>query len=317
MRKIGGVLWLVFACSLTVWGQGTVPARVVVTMGHYYSREAPLLTADDLVVTQNNKPLTIKSLTPLRGDRAGLELFILVDNCSSCEVGTKLNELRRFIATQPSSTSVGVAYIQDGQLQVAANPTPDRDRAIKALSAPGGSKPSSPYNALADLMRGWKQGSARRVVLMISTGLDPAAADPTSAQSRSAEVAIEAAQRAEVTVYAIYHPNADYATTDFSKLYAGQVQLSHVADETGGEAYFLSFGPSPSIAPLLEDIDQHLANQYLLEFLANRGNTPGELQAIEVKSKLPDLGLMAPYKIAIGRGSVTGEKTKVVPAETQ
>lgn len=317
MRKIGGFMWLVFACSLTVWGQGTAPARVVVSMGHYYGREAPSLRASDLSVTQNNKPLTITSLIPLRGDRAGLELFVLVDNCSSCEVGTKLNELSKFIAAQASTTSVGVAYIQDGQLQVAVTPTLDRDRAINALSPPGGSKPSSPYNALADLIRGWKQGSSRRAVLMISTGLDPAAADPTSAQSKSAEAAIEAAQRAEVIVYAIYHPTADYAMSDFSKLYAGQIQLSHVADETGGEAYFLSFGPSSSIAPFLADIDQHLANQYRLEFLANRGNAPGELQEVEVKSKSPDFDLMAPYKIVIGGSSATGPKTTVAPAKTQ
>ena len=48
-------------------------------------------------------------------------------------------------------------------------------------------------------------------------------------QSSSAEAAIEAAQRAGVTVYAIYHPSADYLTSDFSKLYAGQIQLAHVA----------------------------------------------------------------------------------------
>ena len=83
----------------------------------------------------------------------------------------------------------------------------------------------------------------------------------------SAEAALEAAQRAGVTVYAIYHPSADYFASDPSKIYAGQVQLAHVADETGGEAYFLGFGPLPSLAPFLADMADHLANQYLLEFL--------------------------------------------------
>ena len=311
MRKIGGLTWLVFACSLAVWGQSTVPGRIIVTMGHYYGHEPPLLTANDLIVTQQNKPLTITSLTPLRGDRAGLELFVLVDNCSSCEVGSKFGELRSFIGRQPSTTSVGVAYIQDGRLQVAESPTPDRERAIKALSPPTGSKPLSPYDALADLIKGWKQDSSRHVVLMISTGLDPAA-NPQS-PSKSSEAAIQAAERAEVTVYAIYHPTADYATSHFSNLYAGQVELSHVATETGGEAYFLSFGPLPSLAPFLADINQHLANQYLLEFLANRGNSSEELQEVEVKSKLPDVDLMAPYRIVIAGNSMTSQKAKVAP----
>jgi hypothetical protein len=308
MHKMGGVACLLFSCSLAVWGQSTVPARIVVTMGHYYGHEPPLLTANDLIVTQQGRPLTITSVTPLRGDRASLELFVLVDNCSSCEVGSKFDELRRFIATQPATTSVGVAYIQDGRLEVAENPTADRERSIKALSPPGGSKPSSPYDALADLIKGWKQDSSRHVVLMISTGLDPVTADPQAPSSKSAEAAIQAAQRAEVTVYAIYHPRADYAKLDFSKLYEGQGQLSHVADETGGEAYFVSFGPLPSLAPFLADINQHLANQYLLEFLAKRGNSPEELQDVEVKSKVPDLELRAPYRIVVTGNSVIGHK---------
>ena len=107
----------------------------------------------------------------------------------------------------------------------------------------------------------------------------------TRLQDPSAERAIEAAQRAGVTVYAIYHPSADYLRHDYSKIYSGQVQLAHVADETGGEAYFLGFGPLPSLAPFLADIADHLANQYLLEFLATPGDGTGALQQVTVKSK--------------------------------
>ena len=313
MRKIGEYTLLMVACALAAWGQSTVPAQMVVTMGHSYGNEPPLLTANDLIVTQNHQPLTITGLTPLRGDRAGLELFILVDNCSSCEVGSKFDELRRFITAQPSTTSVGVAYIQDGQLQVALHPTQNRTQAIKALSPPAGSKPSNPYDALADLIKGWKQGSSRRAVLMISTGLDPAQVDSQSPETKSTEAAIQAAERAQVTVYAIYHPSADYAETNFSKLNEGQVQLAHVAYETGGEAYFLGPGPLLSLAPFLADINEHLANQYLLEFLANRGDTQEKLQEVEVKSKVPDVDLMTPDRIVIGGNSAPGQKTKVAP----
>ena len=313
MRKIRGLIWFFFACSTPVWSQSAIPARIVVTTGHFFGQEAPVLTKDNLVVTQENKPVTITNVVPLRGDRAALELFVLVDNCSSCEVGQKEEELQRFIAALPSTTSVGVAYIQDGKLQIGENPTPDRQRVIKALSPPGGSKPATPYGALADLINGWRQGSSRHAVLMITTGLDPAATGPQWSRSESAEAAIQAAQRAEVAVYVIYHPSADYATTDYSKIYVGQLQMSHVAVETGGEAYFLGFGPLPSIAPFLADINQHLENQYLVEFLANPGNSPGELQDVEVQSKTPGLYLMVPFKIAIPGNGVKNGKPKVAP----
>jgi hypothetical protein len=314
MRKSAGVLLLVFACSITIWAQGTVPARIVVTIGHYYGPKIPLIEANNLTITQGVTPLTITSVTPLRGPHAGLELFILVDNCSSCEVGSNFDELRKFIAAQPATTSVGVAYIQDGRLQMVENLTTDRERATRALSQPYGSRALSPYGALADLITNWKPRSPRRVVLMISTGFDPAAVNRQS-ESKSAEAAIEAAQRHSVTVYAIYHPSFDYATTAQDKLYSGQVLLSHVAEETGGEAYYLGFGPLTSLAPFLADINHHLANQYLVEFLGNPGSSVGELQDVVVKSNVPGLDLMAPYRISVAPNGTSGQKPKGAPVQ--
>jgi hypothetical protein len=298
MSQIVKLASLAIACALLTWAQTTspagTPAQIIVTIGHHYGHVPPTLTPDDLVVTQHYFPVAVTNLTPLRGDRAALELFLLVDHCSNCEPGSKFEELSHFIISQPPSTSVGIAYIQSGKLQVAQNPTPDHARAVKALNTPEGSKPASPFNALAELIRGWPQGSARRAVLMISNGLDPTAKG--SVEEPSAEAALGAAQRAGVTVYAIYHPSADYLATDSSKLYSGQVQLAHVADETGGEAYFLGFGPLPSLGPFLADLSDHLANQYLLEFLAKPAQGAGELQQVTVKTKLEGIDVMVPDK---------------------
>lgn len=294
------VAWLAFTCSLIASAQTKAPtgtlAQILVTVGHYYGGAAPpALTRDDLTVTQRYEPLPVSNLIPLRGDRAALELFVLVDHCSNCEPGPKFEELRRFIVSQPSTTAVGIAHIQDGRLEVVENPTQDHERAVKALATPEASKPASPFNALAELIRVWPQGSPRRAVLMVSNGIDPAAADQV--QDASADAAIEVAQRARVTVYAIYHPSADYLTSDFSKIHAGQVKLAHVADETGGEAYFLSSLPLPSLAPFLADIADHLANQYLVEFLAEPGEGTGALLPVTVKSKIPDVELMVPARV--------------------
>jgi len=300
---------LVSACSLCVWAQSSPPAgsptRVIVTTGHFYSRPAPVLTANDLIVTQTYEPLPIANLTPLRGDRADLEIFVLVDNCSNCEAGTQFADLRSFINSQPSSTKVGVAYIQEGRLTMAQQPTQNREQAVQALNTPTGNKPTTPFNALADLIRSWKPDSSRHAVLMISNGIDPTpGAGP---QDASAEAAIQEAQRAGVTVYAIYHPSADYETADRSRIYTGQVQLAHVAIETGGEAYFLGFGPLPSLRPFLADIADHLANQYLLEFLAKPGEA-SELQEINVKSKLSDVEIIAPSRVWVEASAVAGQK---------
>lgn len=258
--------------------------------------KTPTLTRDDLIVTQHSESLPVTNLIPLGGDRARLELFLLVDNCSNLALGDRFEELRRFIRSQPSATTIGVAHIQNGRLQLTEKPTEDHERAARALRASTGCKPSSPYLALANLVRDWPQGSSQRAVLLISNGTDPAAANELLVPS--AEAAIEAFQRAGVTFYAIYHPSADYRTTASSRLYAGQVQLAHVAIETGGEAYFKGFGPLPLLEPFLADITDHLANQYLLEFVANSVEGPGALQEVTIRSpKLLEGELMAPYRV--------------------
>ncbi|MGA7415951.1 MAG: hypothetical protein WBW33_36100 [Bryobacteraceae bacterium] len=301
MLKIAKLACLATLCPLLIWAQAASPAhvqvQVMVTVGHHNGHEAPELTRNELIVMQGDNPAPIANLFPLRGDRAGVELFVLVDNCSNCEPGPIFDELRHFLISQPSTTLVGVAYIDSGHLRVLENPTQDHERAVKALSAPAGSKPSSPFIALNELIETWTQGSSQRAVLMISNGIDPSTPPEMLQADRSVEGALRAAQRGSVTVYAIYHPSADYSSTDTSKVYSGQVQLSHLALETGGEAYFLGFGPMPSVAPFLADLSDHLANRYLLEFIGHTGSST--LQRITVKSTNPDVELMVPDRVPV------------------
>jgi len=313
MSKIAKLACLTLAYPLFASAQTKAPAgtpvRITITLGHHYGQEPPALTRDDLVVTERFDPLPVTNLVPLRGDRAGLELYVLVDNCSNREPGSHFAELRRFVSSQPSTTAIGVAYIENGRLQVAEKPTQDHERAVKALSTPAGSKPASPFIPLTELIQSWPQGSSRRAVLMISNVIDPAAAD--TLQATSAETAIEAAERAGVTVYAIYHPSADYLASDPSKIYSGQVELAHLAVETGGEAYFLGFGPLPSLAPFLADVADHTANQYLLEFVADPSLDAGSFQPVTVRSKIRDIELMTPSKVwvpAARKAGPTGEE---------
>ena len=88
---------LMCAGSLFAWGQSEtaagVPAHMIVTAGHFYSHQPPLLTPADLTIRQDFEVRPITSLVPLRGDRAALELYVVVDNCSSCEPGPKFTEV--------------------------------------------------------------------------------------------------------------------------------------------------------------------------------------------------------------------------------
>lgn len=305
MSKIVKLAALAMVCPLLSWAQTATPpgtpAQVIVTLGHHYGQAPPLLTKFDVTVSDGHERLPVTGLFPLRGDRARLQLFLLVDHCSNCELGSKFQELSQFIRSQPPTTAVGIAYILNGQLQVAVNPTTDRDRAISALNTPEGSKPTSPFPALAKLIQTWPdtcaQGACRRAVLMISNGINPAAADKL--EDPTAEAALAGAQRAGVPIYVIYNPSADYMKTEPSQIYAGQVQLAHVADESGGEAYFLGFGPLPSLAPFLADLADHLANQYLLEFTANPAEASDGLEHVSVKTNSAAIEVMVQDKVYV------------------
>jgi hypothetical protein len=268
------------------------PAQIIVTVGHFFGR-TPLLAVNDLEVTQGLDPVPVIQLTPFRGEQAGMELYILVDNCSSCDAGSQFQELRGFIRSLPATTAVGIASILDGHLQIAEKPTADREKALTALDSPRGSAPANPFLALTELISQWDSGSRRREVLMISNGIDPAAKE--RGPNAPADKAIESAQRAGVIVFTIYHPSADYITTDPGLLYWGQVQLAHVSLETGGESYLMGFGPTPRLSPFLLDLADHLANQYLLEFLAAPAEG-GMLRDVHIRSVNPDLDLIVPDK---------------------
>jgi hypothetical protein len=296
MNSASRIFGLTFLIPIALLAQDkslSVPIQITVSAGHFYTEQAPVLTRDDLTVRQGFEEVPIVSVTPLHG---AIEIFLLIDHCSSCEPGTKFDELRRFIVAQPPETSFGVAYIREGKLEAALNPTQDREAVVKAINAPEGSKPANPFNALAELIRRWPPSVSRRAVLMISNGLDPAA--EIDKPNGPAEDTIDEAIRAGVSVFAIYHPSADYATADGSKLYAGQIELAHVAVETGGEAYFLGFGPLPTIAPFLNDVADHLANQYVLAF-APRAMVPGSFENIDVMSANLKIDVTAPAKIWI------------------
>jgi len=298
MRK-HRMFWLLILAGSSVLAAKTMShapavAQVVVT-SNSYDHDPPALTADDVVVTDGYNPLPVTALLPLRGARAELEIYVLVDNSPNSDLGDRFVELREFLDSQPPTTSIGVAYIRDGRLEVVQTPTHDRARAIQALASPSENIPANPFRPLAELIEGWHPDSARHVVLMISNGIDPGASGLTNA---SVETALQLAQRAGVMVYSIYLPVADYPATDFVAAYSGEVQLAHLSTETGGAAYFQNSGPLASFVPYLADVGDHLANQYLLEFETNP-KTHGALQDVSVTSKLRNVRVTAPWRVPV------------------
>ncbi len=266
--------------------------NLVVTVEARHGSNAPDVTRDDVMVYQGRDRDKVTGWLPLQGDRAGLQLFVLLDDSSNISLGSQLEDIRQFIIAQPATTKIGVGYMQNGTARIAQELTSDHALAAKALRLPLGNPgaTASPYFSLADLIKRWPEGNERREVLMATDGIDRYwGSGPGNTYVDSV---IEQAQRAGVIVFAIYTPGEGHYGHSMWRMNWGQNYLSQVADETGGEAYYLGYGAPVSFAPYLDDITRRLGRQYLLTFLAKPEKKAG-MQKVKLQTEVPNAELVS------------------------
>lgn len=273
-----------------------VPVHAVVTVEATHGKEIPELQRDDVTVLQGKDRLRVTEWTALQGEHAGLELFVLVDDASAESLGVQLADIREFINAQPSSTSIGIGYMRQDVTAIAQNLTTDHAQAAKSLRLPLGriSVGASPYLALSDLIKKWPPSGVRREVVMISSGVDLLGEfGPTNPYL---DAAIEHAQRAGMIVYAIYAPSAGHSGHSLWRMNWGQSFLAELAEETGGEAYMLGFGPPVSLAPYLREVAASLTHQYSATFVAKPPAKPG-LVSVRYTTEVQNAEIVASRKV--------------------
>jgi len=270
----------------------TVPVHMVVTAEARHGTDVPVIKREDVTVNQGRERVQVTDWVPLEGEHAALQLFVLVDDASGATLGAQLEDLRRFILSQPPSTAIGVGYMRDGTVDILQNLTDDHALAAKALRLPLGTAGAlaSPYLSIGDLIKRWPESPVRREILMVSDGIDRfGGVGPTNPY---VDTAIEQAQRAGVIIYAIYATGIGHFGHTYWRFFWGQNYLSKVTTETGGEAYFLGYDTPVSFSPYLDDLTRRLTHQYLLTFLAKPRKKPG-LQPVKIRTEVPNAELVA------------------------
>jgi hypothetical protein len=107
------------------------------------------------------------------------------------------------------------------------------------------------------------------------------------------DTAVEDAQRAGVIVFSIYNPGMGRYGTSYWRSWWGQIYLSKLSDQTGGQGYYFGFtGAAVSFAPFLDDTAERLRRQYWLTFLAKPQKKAG-MQPIKVRTELHHVELVA------------------------
>lgn len=273
---------------------------MVVTVESSHGMNPPAVDGANVLVYEDKTRDKVTSWVPAKGDHAALEFFVLLDDASGNSLGSQLDDIRQFINSQPETTKIAVAYMQNGTAQIVQKLTADHLQAAKALRLPLGVAGinGSPYFSLSDLVKHWPANGARHEVVMVSDGINRYY-DIPDPQDPYVEAAIEDAQKAGVIVHTIYNPGIGHLGHSYWRAYWGQMHLSQLSDETGGEAYYMGFnGPAVAFAPYLDNINHRLNNQYLLSFIPKPEKKAG-MRPVKLTSEVPNIDLVAADRVYV------------------
>jgi VWFA-related protein len=255
----------------------------------------PPIKKEDVEVFQGKERMQVADWK--RGET--LFIAILIDDSLDQGVASQWNDVRAFINAQSPNTYVSVAYSRNGSAMVAQDFTNDHALAAKALRIPlgGGGAFSSPYLALQDWIQRWPDnGGDRRSIIMVSSGVDyfRGGFDPIDPDL---DTTVERAQKKNINLWTIYYPDAFHAGTRFFRAFNAQSNLSRISEETGAESYYLGTGRPVAFKPYLDEIQNHLKNQYLLTFDGPPGGKKGKFERIRVATEIPKVEFTTPSEV--------------------
>jgi hypothetical protein len=209
------LLYAVWAVPQETAPPGGVPVKMLVTAESRNDKEVAAVHREDVMVYQGHERDKVTDWVPAKGDHSGLELFVLIDDASNNNLGLQLDDGRHFIQSQAATTMVGVAYMENGNCTDSAESDHGSHIGCQgfAPSTRGRRHQRHPYFSLGDLIKRWPASSARREVLMISSGVDyfggSGPADPY------VDAVVDQAKRAGVIVFGVYTPAAGHSGHSF------------------------------------------------------------------------------------------------------
>lgn len=300
-RLIAAILccgWL--ACSFAV-AQDSGTASAIVTAVPTKKEAFTPPAKQTITVLVDKKPHPVTGWTPYQGARAGLQLVILMDNSSVTGIGIQLQDIKNFINSQPPTTQIAVAYMENGAANIEQNFTANHAAAAQALHDPAGFPGSngSPYFCLQDLLKKWPANKGvRREVIMVSSGDDRYSGnnfDPNN--NPYLQAVIKQAQQGGVIIYSIYFRNQGLLDRSGGGVTLnGQDDLLQLSQETGGVTYDEGFGNPVSFQPFMEDIGARLQSQFELTFSVPPSK---KLVPIKLKTSAPGTALQYPSSVPV------------------
>lgn len=277
----------------------SVPVTTVVTvLGPKYTAP-PAISKDDVNVYEGKVKREVTGWIPAQGDKAALELAIVIDEACNTDLGIQIGDITSFIKELPRNTGVGVFYASNGTVQAASQFNLDHEAAAKSVRMPLGNfgAYSSIYLSLMSLISRWPVTGARREILLISDGIDRFRGDPFSPD---VDATIAKAQQAGIMIHSLYATGVGRVSRSMFHVNYGQSNLAELTDKTGGEAFFQGLQTPVAFAPFLQQLNVVLKNQYWLAFVTSRAKKgKGELRQFRIKTEQRDVEISSADKIFV------------------
>lgn len=280
-------------------GTAGSPTSMVITVEPRHGKIVPAIEKEDLVVFQSREKRPTQSLSSLDGSPT--QLLLLIDDSARETLGGQLGAIENFIRSLAPNTQVAIAYMRSGTDYYTQQFTSDHAAAAATVRLPLGTGGAdvNPYDSIAEAIKRWPltPDVVRRQVMMIGSGIEGLGGG-LSGDNPYVNTGIEAAQKAGVTVYAIYTPAAGHAGHSYWRSTWGQNFLAQIADETGGESYNIMLGSPVDLTPFFNEYLEAQKHQYLLTFVAKTEHKPG-LQPVKVDVKEKNASIAAPARVVV------------------
>ncbi|MGH9713663.1 MAG: hypothetical protein ACRD5M_10235 [Candidatus Acidiferrales bacterium] len=296
-----GFILAIAACALAAnpaWSQAVPITTVVTVLGPKYT-PPPAISKDDIAVYEGKEKKEITSWVPAQGNKAALELAIVIDDSDASELGIQFGDITNFIKSQPKSTGVAIFYARNGTVQAASQFNTDHDAVVKTLRLPygRGAAYSSIFLSLMDLISRWPVTGARREILLLADGIDRFRGDPFSPD---VPATVERAQKAGVILHTLFTSGVGRFSGNFYRVSLGQSNLAQLADGTGGESFFQGTQTPISFVPYLQQLETVLKNQFWLTYSTERTKKRnGELRNFRIQSEQRDVEFSHASKVFV------------------
>ena len=90
----------------------TIPLSTVVSVEARHGKDIPAVNnKEDVRVFEGHDRLSVTGWIPLQGNKADLELLILIDEATGQSVASQFDDLRQFMNAQPPTTALATRFV--------------------------------------------------------------------------------------------------------------------------------------------------------------------------------------------------------------